>query len=64
MPPYRLAHLNPEMHTAISNLEDEIGVTLVAYEPISEADSESATDDGDALDGILDSYRTFDPQIE
>jgi hypothetical protein len=69
MPPYRLAHLNPEMHTAIENLEDEIGVTLVAYEPVGEADCESASasinDDGDVTtDGTLDTYRTFDPQIE
>jgi hypothetical protein len=33
MPPYRLAELSAEQMQMIENLENEIGLTLVAYEP-------------------------------
>lgn len=33
MPPYRIATLNPEQLTEIERLEEELGVTLIAWEP-------------------------------
>lgn len=65
MPPYRLAQLNAEQFSAIENLENELGLTLVAYEPEStqERQTESAADDGFVLDALVDDYRTFDPHI-
>lgn len=70
MPPYRLAHLTPDQMMAIEGLENEMGVTLVAYEPMCDAVRDSATnnltpDYGDdlVLDALNDTYRTYDPHI-
>lgn len=67
MPPYRLARLSDEQMSAIESLQNEMGVTLVAYEPMCEAVRESAADnlesgdDGLVLDALNDTYRTYDP---
>ncbi len=71
MPPYRLARLVPDQMTAIENLENELGVTLVAYEPmcdtLQDATEERLDDSAEAqaetLDGIVDTYRTHDPEV-
>jgi hypothetical protein len=69
MPPYRLAHLNPDQMLAIENMEHDLGVTLVAYEPMCDAVRESTNNvvtDGEenlVLDALNDTYRTYDPQI-
>lgn len=67
MPPYRLAHLSPDQMLSIENLEDEIGVTLVAYEPATGGDAmtNNLADDSDSLvlDALNDTYRTYDPHI-
>lgn len=74
MPPYRLARLSDEQMTMVESLENEIGVTLVAYEPACDAVRATATQDVDrtkapddlmtddlTTDALLDSYRTYDP---
>ncbi len=69
MPPYRLAHLDGDQQMAIENLENELGLTLVAYEPACDAVRESATNQVDeaerdlVLDALVDTYRTYDPLI-
>lgn len=71
MPPYRLAHLSPDQMQSLENLENEIGVTLVAYEPMCDAVRGSATANVDAtdaeenlvLDALNDTYRTYDPHL-
>lgn len=68
MPPYRLAHLSDGQMMAIEQLENEIGVTLIAYEPMCDAVRENAAtqyagdaDDDLVSDALLDTYRTYDP---
>lgn len=70
MPPYRIAHLTPDQMMSIESLENETGLTLVAYEPVAEAERDEATnnvalDYGDdlVLDALNDTYRTYDPHI-
>lgn len=68
MPPYRLAHLSPDQMMALESMENELGVTLVAYEPMCDAVRDSATNNLDAeddlvADALVDTYRTYDPQI-
>ncbi len=66
MPPFRIAELSPEQMGALRDLESEMGVALVAYEPVSEQDrgpTESIDEENLVLDGLLDTYRTFDPHI-
>jgi len=66
MPPYRLADLSPDQMMSLESLENEIGVTLVAYEPSPESDRESATSSMESdlvLDALNDTYRTYDPHI-
>lgn len=66
MPPYRLARLNPEQIAAIESLENELGLTLVAYEPATDqsAGNETASaDDRFVLDALVDDYRTYDPHL-
>lgn len=70
MPPYRLAHLTPDQMMTIESLENEMGLTLVAYEPMAEAQHDPATNNlsigyGDdlVLDALNDTYRTYDPHI-
>lgn len=66
MPPYRLADLSPQQMAALEHLENEIHVTLVAYEPLCDAVRDSATEqsvDGEndlVLDALVDTYRTHD----
>lgn len=65
MPTYRLANLSHDQMTALERMEHEIGVTLVAYEP---AGDNAATNNVDAdenlvTDALLDTYRTYDPEI-
>jgi hypothetical protein len=54
---------------AIERLENNIHVTLIAYQPMSDAVRDSATaaagpgEDNEALDALNDTYRTFDPLI-
>lgn len=69
MPPYKLARLSDEQMSMIEHLENEIGLTLVAYEPMCDAVRDSATQnlargegqDDLVDDALLDTYRTFDP---
>lgn len=69
MPPYKLARLSDEQMAAIESLENEIGITLVAYEPICDAVRDTASQNltqGEAqddwmTDALLDNYRTYDP---
>ena len=71
MPPYKLARLSDEQMTMIESLENEIGVTLVAYEPQCDALRDAATQgltQGEAqedlmTDALLDTYRTYDPPL-
>ena len=68
-PSYRLADLSPDQMGAIERLENNIHVTLIAYEPMCDAVRDSATasvdlsEDYEALDALNDTYRTFDPHI-
>ncbi|HEY3364104.1 MAG TPA: hypothetical protein VGK74_03480 [Symbiobacteriaceae bacterium] len=68
-PSYRLADLSPDQMGAIERLENNIHVTLIAYQPMSDAVRDSATaaagpgEDNEALDALNDTYRTFDPLI-
>ena len=67
MPPYRLADLTPDQMMSIEGLENDLGVTLIAWEPSNEAGAESATnnleteDETLVLDALNDTYRTYDP---
>jgi hypothetical protein len=69
MPPYKLARLSDEQMMKIESLENDIGVTLVAYEPAGDAIRNSATQNlspneaqNDLMtDALLDTYRTYDP---
>lgn len=68
MPPYRLAHLNPDQMMSIENLENDLGLTLIAWEPKEGADtatnnSPTASADDLVLDALNDTYRTYDPHI-
>lgn len=68
MPPYRLAQLSPGQMMAIEGLENELGLTLVAYEPEAAAvrdgtEAMSDADDNLVLDALNDTYRTYDPHI-
>lgn len=70
MPPYRLAHLSPDQMMALENMENDLGLTLVAYEPLCDAVRDSATNNLEGsgendlvLDALVDTYRTYDPQI-
>jgi hypothetical protein len=69
LPPYRLAHLSAEQMGALEDLEHEIGVTLVAYEPSAGPVAHTATgavanNENDlVLDALVDTYRTHDPYI-
>lgn len=63
MPPYRLARLSDEQFGKIEALENEIGVTLVAYEPEADGTAYSqslgADDPQDSVtDALLDAYRS------
>jgi|GEM_PF-3105648 len=70
-PVYRIANLNDQQLEAIEGLENDLGVTLIAWEPSGDRlrNNEDARpsanffeDDGDtALQGLLDTYRSFDP---
>lgn len=68
LPTYKLAHLTPEQFAALERLENDIHVTLVAYEPAGSAGRDDmeigdlATDDT-AMDALVDTYRTYDPDI-
>lgn len=68
MPPYRLAHLTPDQMAAIEGLENDLGLTLVAYDsepgayPEPPNYQEEFSEELDyPLDAILESYRTYDP---
>jgi hypothetical protein len=69
MPPYKLARLSDEQMMKIESLENDIGVTLVAYEPACDAIRDSAmqnlspneAQDDLMTDALLDTYRTYDP---
>lgn len=69
MPPYKLARLSDEQMMKIESLENDIGVTLVAYEPACDAIRDSVTQNlvsneaqNDLMtDALLDTYRTYDP---
>lgn len=69
MPPYRLARLSDEQMAMIESLENEIGITLVAYEPMCDDVRDTASPNltrGEAqdeamTDALLDTYRTYDP---
>lgn len=70
MPPYRLAPLSPDQMMALEQMENELGLTLVAYEPMCAAVRDSATnnlepdaDENLVADALVDTYRTYDPQI-
>jgi hypothetical protein len=67
MPPYRIAHLEGDQMQAIENLENQLGLTLIAWEPQagSEGATNSAAADNDdlVLDALNDTYRTYDPHI-
>lgn len=69
MPPYRLAHLTPDQMLSIEELENELGLTLIAYEPGSgpagqQVDQASNPREGFAyLDSVGDLYEHFDPHI-
>lgn len=71
MPPYRLAHLTPDQMMSLEAMEHDLGVTLVAYEPMCDAVRDSATNSAAAsdaeenlvLDALNDTYRTYDPHI-
>ncbi|MFZ5814098.1 MAG: hypothetical protein ACOY93_02170 [Bacillota bacterium] len=71
MPPYKLARLSDEQMMMLEALENEIGVTLVAYEPACDGLRDAATqrlDQGEAqedlmTDALLDTYRTYDPPV-
>lgn len=60
--PYRLANLTPDQMMRLENLENELGVTLIAYD---EAERGSATDPGfhevhsSILDALNDDYRSM-----
>lgn len=45
MPPYRLARLSDEQLMKIEALENEIGTTLIAYEPAATAEPRGMTQD-------------------
>lgn len=69
MPPYKLARLSDQEMSKIESLENEIGLTLVAYEPQCDALRDAANQgltQGEAqndlmTDALLDTYRTHDP---
>lgn len=69
MPPYKLARLSDEEMMKIESLENEMGVTLVAYEPMCDALRDAANQgltrgEGQedlTSDALLDTYRTYDP---
>lgn len=71
MPPYKLARLSDEQMEMIESLENEIGVTLVAYEPANDglpAATAQSLAQGEGQDhllteALLDTYRTYDPLI-
>ena len=68
MPPYRLAHLSPDQMLSIESLENEIGVTLIAWEPSGETNRDPVASYMDAeenlvLDALNDTYRTYDPHL-
>ncbi|MDF2630030.1 MAG: hypothetical protein K0R39_3861 [Symbiobacteriaceae bacterium] len=70
MPPYRLANLTPDQMMSIESLENEMGLTLVAYEPMAEAARDAGANnltadysDDLVLDALNDTYRTYDPHI-
>lgn len=66
MLPYRIAHLSPDQMAGMQDLERDMGVALVAYEPVSEAEqgaTSSMAEESLVLDGLLDTYRTFDPHL-
>jgi len=71
MPPYHLARLSEEQLMKIESLENEIGVTLVAYAPEGAGAPEETTqrfhvgeEQRDLIDdALLDTYRTYDPLI-
>jgi len=69
VPPYRLANLTPDQMMSIEGLENDLGLTLIAWEPSTEAGRESATNnltydqENLVLDALNDTYRTYDPHI-
>ncbi len=71
LPPYRLARLSDQQMGKIEALENEIGLTLIAYEPTGDAVDDTATqqfrageEQHDLIDeALLDTYRTHDPLI-
>lgn len=63
MPPYRLANLNPDQMMQIEQLENELGFTLIAYEPEAEGISGQAAFHevhDQILDTLNDDYRSED----
>ncbi|HWI64156.1 MAG TPA: hypothetical protein VNT75_20145 [Symbiobacteriaceae bacterium] len=68
-PNYRLAHLTPDQMLSIENLENDLGITLIAWEPNGQGGRDTATNnletdaDGLVLDALNDTYRTYDPHI-
>ncbi|HYG59835.1 MAG TPA: hypothetical protein VD902_17360 [Symbiobacteriaceae bacterium] len=71
MQPYRVASLSHDQLMSIEKLENNIGVTLVAYEPAHAKTGHGATsnvkaadaDENLVLDALNDTYRTYDPHI-
>lgn len=69
LPPYKLARLSDQQMSKIESLENEIGVTLVAYEPQCDAIRDGVNQgltqgegQNDLMtDALLDTYRTYDP---
>jgi hypothetical protein len=69
MPPYRLAQLSDAQFQALEQMENRLGITLVAYEPICDAVRDSAAqsiatdaEENDlVMDALVDTYRTYDP---
>ncbi|MGE5674763.1 MAG: hypothetical protein ACM3XM_12980 [Mycobacterium leprae] len=62
MPPYRLANLDPDQLMQIEQLENELGLTLIAWEPDGGA-NQTVTEEANNFptDAILDTYETYDP---
>lgn len=64
MSAYRLARLSEEQMAMIERLENEIGVTLIAYEPLCDAVRKDAERGAQQVqDALVDTYRTYDPPV-
>lgn len=66
MMPYRIANLSPDQMQAIENLENQLHVTLVAYEPERATDESAADEDLSAAASVtqdlLDAYQDYGPR--